>query len=56
MNVIEKIVENKMKILMKNKNKKSLEEIKKEAYDFVSTKTEKFRFEEKLKRAKQKLN
>lgn len=52
MNVIEKIVENKMKILMKNKNKKSLEEIKKEAYDFVSTKTEKFRFEEKLKEGK----
>lgn len=49
MNVIEKIVENKKETLIKNKNRKSMEEIKREANDFISTKTEKFRFQEKLK-------
>lgn len=49
MNVIEKIVENKRQTVMKNKKNKSLDEIKKEAKDFISTKTEKFRFQEKLK-------
>lgn len=49
MNVIEKIVENKKKVLSKNKEHKSLTELKRETKDFISTKTEKFRFEEKLK-------
>lgn len=49
MNVIDKIVENKRKVLRKNKEYKPLTEIKLEAEDFISTKTEKFRFEEKLK-------
>ena len=49
MNVIEKIVENKKKILIKNKENKPLMEIKKETEDFISTKSKKFRFEEKLK-------
>lgn len=52
MTVIEKIVDNKRKILMQEKNKKSLDEIKKEAEDFVSTKTKKFRFQEILKNNK----
>jgi len=49
MNIIEKIVKNKKKILKKNKKNKPLKELKKETKDFVSTKTELFRFEEKLK-------
>lgn len=49
MNVIEKIVENKKQSLTKNKKNKPLDEIKREANDFISTKTKKFRFQEKLK-------
>lgn len=49
MNVVEKIVVSKKKIIQKKKERKSLTEIKKEAEDFVSTKSDNFRFEEKLK-------
>lgn len=49
MNVIEEIVENKKIIIEKNKHKKTTSQIKREAIDYVSTKTEKFRFQEKLK-------
>ncbi|OED30518.1 indole-3-glycerol-phosphate synthase [Methanosphaera sp. WGK6] len=48
MDVIPKIIENKKKLLNKTKNKKSLNEIKKEAIDYTSTKTNNFRFQEKL--------
>lgn len=49
MNVIEKIVINKKQNLAKQKQIKPLNEIKKEAEDYVSTQTKKFKFEEKLK-------
>ncbi len=49
MNVIKEIVENKKIIIQKNKMKKDTQTIKTEAEDFISTKTEKFRFQEKLK-------
>ncbi|WP_455644993.1 indole-3-glycerol phosphate synthase TrpC [Methanosphaera sp.] len=48
MDVIPKIVENKKKVVKQSKNKKSLDELKKEAIDYTSTKTSKFRFQEKL--------
>lgn len=49
MNVISDIIKNKKETLEKSKNKKSLNDIKKEAQDIVSTKTNVFRFQEKLK-------
>lgn len=49
MNIIEKIIQNKKRSIARKKSEKSLKEIKKEAEDFISTKTEKFRFQEKLK-------
>ncbi|MGN1363282.1 MAG: indole-3-glycerol-phosphate synthase [Methanobrevibacter sp.] len=48
MDKVGQIVENKKKLMIKLKNKKSLNEIKKEAEDFVSTRDNKFRFQEKF--------
>lgn len=48
MDKVGQIVENKKKLMIKLKNKKSLNEIKKEAEDFVSTRDKKFRFQEKF--------
>lgn len=49
MNVIEEIVEKKREIIQKEKMNKSLHDIRKEAEDFISTKTSTYRFQEKLK-------
>lgn len=52
MNVISEIVKNKKSTLAKTKENKSLKTIKKEAYDYASTKNNSFRFQEKLKENK----
>lgn len=49
MNIIEKIVTNKRKTIQKQKQKKSLNDIKKDAKNHVSTQSKQFRFEERLK-------
>ena len=48
MDKVGQIVENNKKLMIKLKNKKSLNEIKKEAEDFVSTRDKKLRFQEKF--------
>lgn len=50
MNVIENIVENKRNILEMKRNKKSLSEIRKEAFDYRESRTDKFRFQDILKK------
>lgn len=52
MTVIPQIIENKKKIISKKKSQTSLNEIKKKAEDFVSTKTDKYRFQETLQKGK----
>lgn len=49
MNVINEIVKNKQNTLKNKKEKESVDKIQKKAEDFISTKTKKFRFQEKLK-------
>ncbi|MGI6564534.1 indole-3-glycerol-phosphate synthase [Methanosphaera sp.] len=49
MNVVEEIVKNKKKTLTELKKTKSTSQIRKEAIDYVSTKNNKFRFQEILK-------
>ena len=49
MNIIEKIIQNKKRSIARKKSQKSLKEIRKEAEDIISTKTEKYRFQQKLK-------
>lgn len=55
MTVIDEIISNKKILLEKSKNKKSLQEIKKEAVNHISTKDEKFRFQQELKDDESKL-
>jgi len=49
MNVVEKIITNKKKIVAKQKKHKPLNNIRKEATDYISTKNNKFLFEKKIK-------
>lgn len=49
MNVVEKIITNKKKIIAKQKKHKPLNNIRKEATDYISTKNNKFLFEKKIK-------
>lgn len=52
MDKVGEIIENKKKIMVKLKDKRPLNEIKKEAEDFVSTRDKKFRFQEKFNNIK----
>lgn len=49
MGKVDEIIENKKKLLIEKKSRKSLPSLKKDAEDLVSTKTSKFRFKEKFK-------